>query len=62
MYTSDKTLSMRIRMTPAQHKHICDQAIRTGMTASAYIRSLISRDIAHFGGAIHEDKSPLLHD
>lgn len=60
MYTSDKTQSMRIRMTPVQHAHVCAQAALTGMTASAYIRSLITRDtVARTGGTAHENQPAL---
>lgn len=59
MYTSDKTMSMRIRMTPPQHAHVCAMASLTGMTASAYIRSLITRDVAHTRGTADENESSL---
>lgn len=59
MYTSDKTQSMRIRMTPAQHAHVCAMASITGMTASAYIRSLITRDSVARSGGAYENESAL---
>lgn len=59
MNTSDKTESMRIRMTPAQHAYVCSQASLCGVTASSYIRSLITRDLVAHGGAKNENKPSL---
>lgn len=47
MYQSSKTKNgyLRVRLNESMYTYVCEMASKNNMTASAYIRDLISKDI-----------------